>query len=531
MVKISEETVKRIKRNYEGVEQPNECFISDILCNIVDVEVYKVKGTSLPFCDDVMPFWKQKLMENTYVNLFPYLVLCQWQYQMPSSKDLQEWISAFLEEKVSNTNMRLGDIVEEEMHLFISDDKAIEGLSDSFSQIGFLIDTYFWQHNKEIPFFKEHIKRLSDCSDILYNDYICLLIDCLKGKKFEEIVYDIHPIFDYCKTIDIIKCKALCFLSLIKYFYAYNLNGDRNEDSNTNSNDINSVLNAYPFLGDEIGSAILDFCVQNSKTYNIKLETISAYQEKLYVDSWLFEIKKRLKPGQLPYNVDLCKNTSSYYKIIDTINARFKEFWEKCIKMSLDAVEKVKLENPSDKVTPVKTNIMNQLRLFCIDEIREIYTTIHPLIIMARKEGIHLFLSELRKEEKKKRRTEEKMIRKRIKFNEDVFTKVYNRLINTSNIQKLSDFSCNVETIPYNTYADLFTKTYIIHYVVIFSDDVNEQALSEKLSEEIIKCFKENIWEGGIILKVLELCKINWGGTDDIIFTKNKRQPKSNLGF
>ena len=186
MVKISEETVKRIKRNYEGVEQPNECFISDILCNIVDVEVYKVKGTSLPFCDDVMPFWKQKLMENTYVNLFPYLVLCQWQYQMPSSKDLQEWISAFLEEKVSNTNMRLGDIVEEEMHLFISDDKAIEGLSDSFSQIGFLIDTYFWQHNKEIPFFKEHIKRLSDCSDILYNDYICLLIDCLKGKKFEE---------------------------------------------------------------------------------------------------------------------------------------------------------------------------------------------------------------------------------------------------------------------------------------------------------------------------------------------------------
>lgn len=506
----TKDKITSIRNSYED-GKPNESFIYDILYNVVDVNEYKIKGVTLPFSDDIMSIWKQQLKEDTYVYLFPYLVLCQWLYQNPSSADLQKWIKDFLKEKDSYDGLMVGDKVENEMHFFISDDTTIKGLNGIAHQIGFYIDTYFWHRYKEIPFFKKHIKESQDCSDILYNDYIVLLMNSLKTKGLEDIVCDIYTILDYCKTIDLIKCKDSCFLTWIKYLCTYNVYGYDNEDFEIKDNDINIILSTCPFWGDEIGLAILDFCVQNSKTYNIKLETISAYKEKLYVESWLFKINKRLKPGQLPYNVDLCENTTSYDKIIDTITARSKEFWEKCIKMSLEAVEKVKLENPSDKVTPVKTNIMNQLRLLCIDEIREIYTTIYPLIIMARKEGILLFLSKIRKEEKKKRKAEAKKLRKKIEFNEDVFTKVYNRLINTSNIQIMSDFSCNVDSIPYKTYADLFAKTYIIHYVFIFSDDVNEQALSEKPSEDIKKCFKESIWES-IILTVLELCKINFGG-------------------
>ena len=71
MVMISEDTLKSIRSNY-GEEKPNESFLKDVLCNIVDDNNFLLGDSLLPYCDDeqVQSFWKNNLEKYDYIHLF-----------------------------------------------------------------------------------------------------------------------------------------------------------------------------------------------------------------------------------------------------------------------------------------------------------------------------------------------------------------------------------------------------------------------------------------------------------------------------
>lgn len=208
MVMISEDTLKSIRSNY-GEEKPNESFLKDVLCNIVDDNNFLLGDSLLPYCDDeqVQSFWKNNLEKYDYIHLFPYLVLKLWQNQNPESELLEKWIESYEDEFYPSLT--------KEIELFISNIASIGVLPPLYVvDVGYIIDSFEWRRNKVMPYFTEFAYNKNLFSDALYDRYVLLLCNSLETWSQKLSSCDLLMMLEYLKTTDIIVRKKACLTAI-----------------------------------------------------------------------------------------------------------------------------------------------------------------------------------------------------------------------------------------------------------------------------------------------------------------------------
>ena len=410
----------------------------------------------IDFCttSEERAFWTDCIEGGRYAHLLTFSILEQWQ-------PMSHWID----------DLKNNHKLEKEMRDFLAH-MAKDANSIPFSiiiRIGFIIDSFLWKKHKEIPrLFK---LEQSEFPLNLADDYKKVLLDEIKENDKIFFNDDQEKVLRYCLTLDLKSLNNNVFRDILKLT-------SRNE-----SNDLSILLINYPYYGDDFGLTLLAFCKENKNIYRLSSETISAYEYHLCKDSWLTEIKRKLGNNSVPYNSELCKQTCSHNKIVEEINSKESALWDELCKMTIDVVDDVRIENPSRKRSPVRITVYSKTMEICTNSKKEIFSSLHNLLIDAKKEGILLFIDMCKEYALKNG--------KKIALTQKVLN-----AINEYLVEHYID-----ETIP--SYSIDFKKGYRfakrvayewVIYWIVGSDDMMEN-ISENQLNRIRDSFNTFVWE------------------------------------
>lgn len=430
----------------------------------------------ISFCNkpNEIYFWREYL--SSYSFAFLYFILQEWLHENSNSIELNHWLGII-------TNGEAANKMEEEMKSFktIIVNKCQSNSQAIVDNIGFMIEEYFWIKKNEVPSLLNSIAFSSHTVD----KYQKLLLDSVKNKR-ENFFSRIENYLLFCYILDSnATFKRNSLLEVLEL------------TSDNESEKLDTILELFPYYGDDFGLSLLQFCNDNQKLYKLSKQTILKYKFHLFVDSWRFEISKRLGENGRPYSVELCEKTASHKKIVAYLNHRHPIFWNKCDQMSRSVIEKIRYENLDLKRTPVEDRVSSRAEELSRKEKKLIFQKIEANPKEALKEAIWAFLMETKQLAESNG--------KKINLTEDVSKVLYNFLI-----EKYTNF--DTPEFPYETeaafdkYGDKVARVWIRRYL-IGDDEVStrDQISSDKFTS-IEKTFNEFVWDR-IIGDIFEWCK------------------------
>lgn len=412
------------------------------------------------FCSnsDEETFWKDKASIYSYVLL--YLILQEWKEESGMLEDQKYWLdqlssgenSVLLEKEMRSLKSKFVD----EYNLF---PKSI------VEKIGFVIEAYLWKKYFETPSLIQSV----EFSDLYVAKYQKLLLD--NAKNNPQICIDkINSYLHFCLVLD---TNASFSRSNLLEFLAIT--------SGCKPTKIGKILESYPYYGDDFGLALLHFCEQNQSIYQLSKQAIAKYKFHLYVDSWMSVIKERLGESGKPYNENLCMKTSSYECIVHYMASRFTLFDIECAQVVDQVLNEVKNLDPAGKREPVRNGVKTRTEELCKRERKIIYNNIKTLLADSLKEGILLFISEIKKEEVKG---------KKIKLTDEVSQVIYEYLVDKYANKPLPLFPFEPSTNCYG-YADRVARVWVSYYRLA-ADEIKEQY---QVSGEQAESIKESYYK------------------------------------
>lgn len=426
--------------------------------------VYKDR-TCFSFCRHYgeEDFWRNNVSAYNYVAL--YVALKEWNDDY-NVVELKYWLGMFSSGEISV-------LLEREMKTLIkqiSDDT--NNVPKSITEkIGFIIEAYFWERYYKIPSLLKSIVFSSDYVD----KYQRLLLDDANHKSkndFQVLIERIDSYLQFCLVLDsnasFMKSNFLIFLELT---------------CNNESDKLVSILALYPYYGDEYGLTLLKYCIDNAKLYKLSNKDIDKYNFRLSVDSWLTEIKRKLGNNSVPYNSELCKQTCSHNKIVEVINSKQSALWDELCKMTIDVVDDVRIENPSGKRIPVRNTVYSKTKEICTNSKKEIFSSLHNLLIDAKKEGISLFIDMCKEYALKNG--------KKIALTQKVINTINDYLVEHYIDETIPSYSMDFEK-GYG-FADRVAREWV-NYWMLASDDMMEK-ISENQLNRIRDSFNTFVWE------------------------------------
>ena len=447
--------------------------------------VYK-GDSNLSLCcfSDEDIFWKSKA--SSYGLVLVYFIIMEWYNENNNSIILKDWIDLFSD----GDNMAL---LEEQMKCLKSEliEQRQENPKSIMEKVGYLIETYFWIHYNEVPSLLSFIVISPNGVD----NYKKLLFEKIKN-NFRDFQANVTKYLQFC-----------LFLDTNASFMRYNFIEILELTSNRESKNIENILKKYPYYGDEFGLSLLHFCEENSSFYNISKNIIAKYKHHLFVDSWLTVVNENLGEDGKPYSIEICERTSSYRKIVEYLDSRHSIFWDKCNRKSAQVINEINSEGLSEMREPARDRLQSSTKELSKDEKKTIYTHICPILSETLKEGILIYINQIKDKEEKKG--------KKIELTNDVSEVIYKHLVDKYAMKPIPDFSC--ETISsFYWYADRVARVWIF-WRAFASDYVNsEQSITEAQRTSIREKFDTFVWD---VIKsdVLTWCRSYYRSSDSDI--------------
>lgn len=427
-------------------------------------DLYKDKSC-YSFCNNSneVAFWKDNASVYSYVLL--YLILQEWNDESGTPEELNCWLdqlssadnSVLLEEEMRTLKPQLVDMR-----------KAFP--KSIVEKIGFAIEEYFWKKNYETPSLIQSV----DFSSLYVNKYQRLLLDDAKNNP-RNFIDKIDRYLQFCLILD---TNATFARPNLLELLAITFDGE--------SEQLGEILESYPYHGDDFGLSLLHFCKKNRSFYKLSKQVISKYENHLCVDSWMSVIQTKLGKRGKPYSVDLFVKTSSYMRIKEYINSRHPIFWDQCNQAVTQVVDEVNNMNPFRKREPVRDGVQTRIGGLIKKEKELIYNNIKTFLFDSLKEGIRLFINEIKEEEEFKG----------IKFNltDEVSQVIYKYLVDKYANKPLPNFSFEPGSSCY-CYADRVARVWVF-YTMLFGDGVNDRHyVTDVQRESIREKFDAYVWD------------------------------------
>lgn len=439
------------------------------------------RGNSyIPFCyeSDACCFWKENAF--SYSTALLYFSLKFWTRDNNNALELNYWLGMLSSG---------GYVVTLETEMKNLKDKIVSFYNDIpqtiVEEIGYMIEEYFWGKYNDIPSLIQFV--VFPCEFV--EKYKKMLLDKVNNnlKDYQE---KLESYLQFCLVLDSnATFKKSTFLEILEL------------TCDNESEKIANILELYPYYGDDFGLSLLQFCIDNQELYKLSNKTISKYTFHLFVDSWMYEISKRLGENGRPYNVELCEKTVSHKKIVDFLNHRHPILWNECNQKSKEIVNKIRGEKLTDKRSPVEERVKDMTKELTNREDRLLSGCLKPLIKEALKEGVQNFIIETESLAKNKG--------KKIPLLEDVSNTIYDYLIRQYLNFDVSEFPGDTGVLS-GLYGDKVARIWIRRYM-IGDDEVSwESSLSsEKIAGAKI-AFDYYIWNN-IYDHVIAWCEQNYG--------------------
>ena len=418
------------------------------------------------FCSNSneVAFWKENASVYSFILL--YLILKEWNGASENNEELKYWLDLLLS---SGENwVQLETEMRSLNSQFVDNYKAFP--KTIVEKIGFAIDEYFWKEYNEIP----SLIQTVGSSDLYAAKYQKLLLDDAKNNH-RNFINNIDSYLQFCLILD---TKVTFARSNLLELLAITYNGE--------SEKIGKILESYPYYGDYFGISLLHFCKKNRSFYKLSKQVISKYENHLCVDSWMSVIQTKLGKRGKPYSVDLCVKTSSYMRIKEYINSRHPIFWDQCNQAVTQVVDEVNNMNPFRKREPVRDGVQTRIGGLIKKEKELIYNNIKTFLFDSLKEGIRLFINEIKEEEEFKG----------IKFNltDEVSQVIYKYLVDKYANKPLPNFSFEPGSSCY-CYADRVARVWVF-YTMLFGDGVNDRRyVTDVQRESIREKFDAYVWD------------------------------------
>ncbi len=428
-------------------------------------DLYKDKSC-FSFCNNSneVAFWKDNASVYSFILL--YLILKEWNGASENNEELKYWLDLLLS---SGENcVQLETEMRSLNSQFVDNYKAFP--KTIVEKIGFAIDEYFWKEYNEIP----SLIQTVGSSDLYAAKYQKLLLDDAKNNP-RNFIDKIDRYLQFCLILD---TNATFARPNLLELLAITYNGE--------SEKIGKILESYPYYGDDFGLSLLHFCKKNRSFYKLSKQVISKYENHLCVDSWMSVIQTKLGKRGKPYSVDLCVKTSSYMRIKEYINSRRTVFWDQCHQIATQVVSEIKKLDPVGKREPVRDGVQTRTREHAKEEKELIYNNIKPYLFDSLKEGIMLFVNEIKEEEEFNG----------IKFNltDERLQVIYKRLLDKYANKPLPHFSFEPSESCY-WYADRVARVWV-YWIMLSADTINESyEVTDEQRKSIREKFDANVWD------------------------------------
>lgn len=441
-----------------------ETFKTIICYYFQNYTIYREKSY-ISFCNESKAwcFWKENAV--SYSSALLYFILKCWAHDN-NALELNHWLGILSgEEHVTELETEMKKLKEKINSHYNDIPKTI------VEEIGFMIEEYFWERYHEIPSLLKSIVFSSDYAD----KYQMLLLDDVKYKlknNLQVLIDKIDSYLQFCLILDSnATFKRTNFLRVLEL------------TCDSESENIENILELYPYYGDDFGLSLLGFCQQNRLKYKLSKQAISRYKHHLFVDSWMSAIQERLEKNEKPYNIELCERTYWHMRIIEYIESRHDIFWSKCECSATQVINNVWKEDPWDKREPVRNNIIFKTKELAQKEKEIIYNNIKPFLLRTLKEGINFFIYETKElEEEKGKKTE---------LTEKVHKVIYKILVEKYANKPLPSFSFDTTRIFYY-YADKVARVWV-SWEGPFSD-VIKRSIGDAERESIKETFDSDAW-------------------------------------
>lgn len=427
------------------------------------------------FCSNSneVAFWKENASVYSFILL--YLILKEWNGASENNEELKYWLDLLLSS--GENSVQLETEMRSLNSQFVDNYKAFP--KTIVEKIGFAIDEYFWKEYNEIP----SLIQTVGSSDLYAAKYQKLLLDDAKNNP-RNFIDKIDRYLQFCLILD---TNATFARPNLLELLAITYNGE--------SEKIGKILESYPYYGDDFGLSLLHFCKKNRSFYKLSKQVISKYENHLCVDSWMSVIQTKLGKRGKPYSVDLCVKTSSHMRIVEYINSRHPIFWDQCNQAVTQVVDEVKNMDSFRKREPVRDGVQTRIGGLIKKEKELIYNNIKTFLFDSLKEGIRLFINEIKEEEEFKG----------IKFNltDEVSQVIYKYLVDKYANKPLPNFSFEPGSSR-SLYADRVARVWVF-YTMFFGDGVNDSCLVTDVQRKSIReKFDTYVW------KVIEDDVLGW---------------------
>lgn len=168
-------------------------------------------NSSVSFChnSNEINFWVKN--KDRYNFLFIYCIAREWFYENQQSKDLGYWCDLF----VNGENTA---ILENEIDLLKKE------ISNHYQEIppsiiyniGFIIDSYWWEKELIEPFLIKALCESSLLTEDIYNHYCKYFETYIKHNSNDFLIYVLDSLLDYCRSTDQIVNNNYCFKLLLE---------------------------------------------------------------------------------------------------------------------------------------------------------------------------------------------------------------------------------------------------------------------------------------------------------------------------
>lgn len=372
-------------------------------------------------------FWSENI--NSFIHLYTFSLLTEW------SNDFGSIANERKEDFISHYE----DDIRHEIGVFR---EKIDFIPQNIvNNIGFIAEEYLWDNYNEIPtllktfvfsgpFVEKYQKMLlKNIKTNFQNNLDCYLKFCL--------LLDTNASFVRTNLLELLK-----------------LTGDND------SNNLEKILESYPYYGDDFGLTLLKFCEDNSSFYKLSQSTLSKYKNKLHIDSWTKIIKNELEEKKYPYSTELCEKTDAYREIIKYLDSRHPIFFDKWNEMMNQVIDDFKKEYPSpNKLTEIKIKnvIQDKTIELCKIEKTVIYNNLKSILPNVITDAIQLFLENTKDVYENNGH--------KIPMTDNVKKSIYKYLFDYYFVNKhIPEYSIETDVI-FDKFAGIVAKAWFLHWV------------------------------------------------------------------